>query len=96
MSAAQKISPLLRFKAMWKVLRDRRTPGWSKALFIVLAGLYLLSPIDLIPEALLGPLGLADDLVVIPFLAWLATQAAPKFVRREAKDAVVKQQTQSA
>jgi len=27
--------------------------------------LYVISPIDLIPEALLGPLGLFDDLIVV-------------------------------
>ncbi len=30
---------------------------------------YLLSPIDLLPEALLGPLGAIDDLVIITVLA---------------------------
>jgi uncharacterized membrane protein YkvA (DUF1232 family) len=30
---------------------------------------YLLSPIDLLPEALLGPLGLVDDMVIITVLA---------------------------
>jgi uncharacterized membrane protein YkvA (DUF1232 family) len=30
---------------------------------------YLLSPIDLLPEALLGPLGLIDDAVIITVLA---------------------------
>lgn len=36
---------------------------------IVLAGviLYVLSPIDLLPEAVLGPIGLIDDLFVILF-----------------------------
>ena len=29
--------------------------------------LYALSPIDILPEALLGPIGLIDDLVVIIF-----------------------------
>lgn len=31
---------------------------------LLLCGLYVLSPVDLMPEAFLGPLGLADDLVV--------------------------------
>jgi uncharacterized membrane protein YkvA (DUF1232 family) len=30
---------------------------------------YLLSPIDLLPEALLGPLGLVDDMVIVTVLA---------------------------
>ncbi|MGL5931078.1 MAG: YkvA family protein [Dermatophilaceae bacterium] len=31
---------------------------------------YLVSPVDLVPEVLLGPLGLADDALVV---GWLAT-----------------------
>jgi len=38
-----------------------RRPGVA----LILAGLYLLSPVDLIPEALIGPLGLVDDFLVV-------------------------------
>ncbi len=38
-----------------------RRPGIA----LILAGLYLLSPFDLIPEALVGPIGLIDDLVLL-------------------------------
>ena len=34
-------------------------------LTLVLAGLYLLSPVDLLPESLLGLLGLVDDFIVL-------------------------------
>lgn len=34
-------------------------------LSVVMAVLYVVSPIDIIPEAFLGLLGLADDVVVI-------------------------------
>ena len=40
-----------------------------RAAGIVLGALYVLSPVDLVPEALLGVLGLADDALVA---AWLA------------------------
>ena len=33
------------------------------------AGLYLISPIDLLPEAILGPLGLVDDAGVLAAVA---------------------------
>lgn len=36
---------------------------------LVLAVAYLVSPVDLVPEAVLGPLGLGDDALVA---AWLA------------------------
>ena len=45
-------------------MRDERVPVGEKA--IALAGIaYLLSPLDLIPDLLLGPIGLADDLLVL-------------------------------
>ena len=34
----------------------------------VLSAMYLISPVDLMPEALMGPLGLLDDAAVIPIL----------------------------
>ena len=34
-----------------------------KIIIIVLCGIYILSPIDFLPEILLGPLGLLDDFV---------------------------------
>ena len=42
-------------------LRDFMLPivGWCVAIF---CGIYCISPIDIVPEALLGPLGLVDDL----------------------------------
>jgi len=41
-------------------LRDFLIPifGWCVAIFL---GLYCISPIDIVPEALLGPIGLIDD-----------------------------------
>lgn len=47
----------------WRLLRDGRVPTWQKAI-PVLTALYLVSPIDVLPEALLGPFGLVDDVVV--------------------------------
>ena len=38
-----------------------RRPGVA----LILAGLYLLSPFDLVPEALVGPLGYVDDFVLL-------------------------------
>jgi uncharacterized membrane protein YkvA (DUF1232 family) len=32
--------------------------GWSVAIF---CGIYAISPVDIVPEALLGPFGLIDD-----------------------------------
>ncbi len=47
-----------------RLVRDPRVPPGGKA--IALLGIaYALSPLDLIPDLLLGPLGLLDDLLVL-------------------------------
>lgn len=54
----------------WWALRDPRAPRWFK---LAAAGLlvYLLSPVDLLPDAI-PFLGVVDDLVLLPLaLRWL-------------------------
>jgi uncharacterized membrane protein YkvA (DUF1232 family) len=66
---------------MWRLRRDPRVPFRAKAA-LVFAGLWVLSPIDLIPEFLpvIGPL---DDIVVVA----LALRFAARRVPREALEA---------
>jgi uncharacterized membrane protein YkvA (DUF1232 family) len=45
-------------------MRDGRVPIWMRAI-PVLGIVYLLSPIELIPDVALLPFGILDDLVVI-------------------------------
>lgn len=47
-----------------RLLRDRRVPLGEKAFALLGVG-YVLSPIDLLPEFLLGPIGLMDDFFVL-------------------------------
>lgn len=49
---------------LMRLLRDERVPLGSKALALFGVG-YVLSPIDLLPALLVGPLGWADDLLVV-------------------------------
>jgi uncharacterized membrane protein YkvA (DUF1232 family) len=46
-----------------RLSRDPRVPLSSKVIALLAAG-YVLSPFDLLPELLLGPIGLIDDLAV--------------------------------
>jgi uncharacterized membrane protein YkvA (DUF1232 family) len=47
-----------------RLLRDRRVPIASKV--IALAGIgYVISPLDVMPALIFGPIGLVDDLVVV-------------------------------
>ena len=71
-------------RAFWRMFRDPHTPRRSKWLLVGLAALYLFSPVDLVPEAVTGPLGLLDDAVLVPLLLWLVTRLAPVWVRRRA------------
>lgn len=47
-----------------RMVRDPAVPGRPK-LHLVLVLVYLISPIDLIPEALLGPIGYLDDAALL-------------------------------
>jgi uncharacterized membrane protein YkvA (DUF1232 family) len=48
---------------IWRLIKDRQVPIWVK-LIPPLAILYLISPIDLIPDPVLG-LGQLDDLAIL-------------------------------
>jgi uncharacterized membrane protein YkvA (DUF1232 family) len=64
-----------------RLVRDSRVPPGSKA--IALLGVaYLVSPIDLVPDLLLGPIGLVDDLLVLAAcLSRLVNYVHPDIVR---------------
>ncbi|WP_297020941.1 DUF1232 domain-containing protein [Thalassospira sp.] len=54
-----------------------------KSKLLLLAGLiYLVSPVDLLPDILVG-LGWLDDLVIVPLLGWLSYRSLPDTVQRE-------------
>ncbi len=66
-----------------RLLRDGRVPTSEKV--VALAGLvYLVSPIDLVPSLLLGPIGLVDDLLVASAtLSRLVNHVHPDVVRSQ-------------
>jgi len=65
----------------FRLFRDPRVPLGAKAIALVGIG-YVLSPIDLLPEVVLGPIGLADDLfVVAATLSRLLNYVHPDVVR---------------
>jgi len=49
-----------------RLLLDKRVPRRLRIKLGMILG-YLASPLDLVPEALVGPLGMAEDLVLIAF-----------------------------
>lgn len=71
-------------RLMWRLLTDHEVPTWVK--FIPpLAILYLLSPIDLLPDPVLG-LGQLDDLAVILLGFKLFIEMSPRSVVQRYRD----------
>ena len=64
-----------RFHLAWLLFWDKRVRILAK-LFPILAIVYVLSPVDLVPELLLGLLGALDDVAIlvlgINMLIWLS------------------------
>ena len=66
---------------LFRLMRDDRVPTGSKAIAVVGIA-YLLSPIDLLPAFLFGPIGLTDDLVVVgTILSRMLNRVHPDVVR---------------
>jgi uncharacterized membrane protein YkvA (DUF1232 family) len=68
-------------RLVWRLLKDRRVPSWVK--LIPVAGLiYLLSPIDLLPDMLPG-LGEVDDVMIILLALKAFVDLSPPGIVRE-------------
>jgi len=66
-------------RKLWRALRHPAAPGWLK-LGVGLIALYVLSPVDLLPDVL-PLLGIADDLVLVPLaIRWLLKRLPPHLV----------------
>lgn len=71
----------------WRLWNDGRVPGWVK--MIPVAGLlYLLSPIDLIPDLALPGLGEIDDIVLLLLALKMFVDLSPAGVVREHLEAL--------
>lgn len=69
-------------KRLWYALGHPEAPGWLKVGTAAIV-LYLLSPIDLIPD-MIPVLGVVDDLVIVPMaLRWLLSRL-PAHIRAHA------------
>lgn len=64
-----------------RLVRDPRVPAGAKAVALLGVG-YALSPIDLVPEILFGPLGFIDDLLIATAaVSWVVNHVHPDLVR---------------
>lgn len=70
-------------KRLWFALRHPQAPTWLK-IGTALLVLYLISPVDLLPDAI-PFLGVVDDLVIIPaVIRWMLNRLPPAL--RQAAD----------
>jgi uncharacterized membrane protein YkvA (DUF1232 family) len=63
--------------------------GGSRLAMMAVASLYVVSPVDLVPEALLLVVGLIDDVAVVGWLAGAVLSETERFLRWEARRRVV-------
>ena len=70
-------------RALWFALRHPAAPGWLKW-GTALVALYLISPLDLVPDTL-PLLGVVDDLVLVPLAIRFLLDRLPPAVRAEAE-----------
>lgn len=75
-----------RFLLTWRLMRDPRVPLWTKAI-PVLGIAYVLSPLDFIPDFLIG-LGQLDDLGILLLSMRLFEATVPAYVVEEHREAV--------
>ncbi|MBN8509383.1 MAG: DUF1232 domain-containing protein [Burkholderiales bacterium] len=68
-------------RLLWFALRHPLAPRWLKPAVAGVA-LYLLSPLDLLPEAL-PVLGVVDDLVLVPLALSFIVQRLPAPLRAD-------------
>lgn len=61
----------------------RRYDGLWRLILMVLALLYVVWPLDLVPELLVGPVGLIDDAVVVVWLAGAVLSETGRFLEWE-------------
>lgn len=67
----------------FRLFRDQRTPSISKIL-IIIAVIYLILPIDIVPD-FVPFAGQIDDLIIVPIIFMIATFFIPKPVIEEHK-----------
>jgi uncharacterized membrane protein YkvA (DUF1232 family) len=72
----------------WALLRDPRVPLWTKGIPLF-ALAYILSPIDIIPDILIG-LGQLDDLGIILGGMRLFEAVAPGYIVEEHRQAIAR------
>lgn len=64
--------------ALWPLMRDPKIPFWAKATIPAIAAAYVISPVDLVPDFLVG-VGQLDDIGVMLLAASATVAILQKF-----------------
>jgi uncharacterized membrane protein YkvA (DUF1232 family) len=69
--------------------RRQRYDGLWRVILMAAAMLYVVWPLELVPELLLGPLGLIEDAVVLTWLAGAVLSETGRFLEWERRQAAI-------
>ncbi len=73
-------------KLYWRLFKDRRVPLRAKAV-LVAAVLYVLDPVDFLPDFLFPFIGTLDDLAVVVLAArWFISLCPPDVVQERVRE----------
>jgi uncharacterized membrane protein YkvA (DUF1232 family) len=72
-------------KACMRFIDDPTRPWWQRLMlaFTPMLIVWVISPLDILPEAFLGPLGLADDTIIIVTMFLLMRLAVTFYSERK-------------
>jgi uncharacterized membrane protein YkvA (DUF1232 family) len=73
-------------RLVWRLLRDSRVPLFPK-LIILVAAIYIISPVDVVPDVILG-LGQLDDLGIAMLAVALFIELCPRAIVDEHRRAI--------
>ncbi len=80
---------------VWRLLHDQRVPVWMKAI-IPATLLYIISPVDLLPDVALG-VGQLDDLAILLLgVKSFLSMVSPEIVKEHLADIIGESVTQRA
>ncbi|WP_129596491.1 YkvA family protein [Anaerophilus nitritogenes] len=71
-------------KGIYKLIKDPKVSKWKK-IMIVGSIVYVISPIDLIPDPILG-LGWIDDAVVVGYMISKISKELDKYIQKDVED----------
>lgn len=75
---------VLNIELTWRLFFDFRVPLLTKIIFLIITSLYLISPIDLMPD-ILPAVGQLDDLLLFVFFMFQFVKACPEDLVEEHK-----------